>query len=149
MSHDDEYMRIAIGEAQKAYACGERIAFGALIVRDDKIIAQAHNSVKDLYDPTAHAEIIAIRGAAQKLKTSDLEECVLYSTCEPCPMCFSAAWWARIPTLVFGTALRDAQSGGQREIAVPCSYLNDKSGNLMEIRTGVLAAECLELLKRR
>ena len=93
MSHDDEYMRIAIGEAQKAYACGERIAFGALIVRDDKIIAQAHNSVKDLYDPTAHAEIIAIRGAAQKLKTSDLEECVLYSTCEPCPMCFSAAWW--------------------------------------------------------
>lgn len=100
-------MRIAIDEAKKGIKKGGG-PFGAVIVKNNKLIAKAHNAVTLSNDPTAHAEICAIRKACKKLKTFDLHGCVIYSTCEPCPMCFSAIHWARISTVFYGTTKKDA-----------------------------------------
>ena len=86
--------------------------FGAVIVQNNKIIAQAHNSVLKTNDPTAHAEINAIRMACKKLKRFDLSDCEIYSSCEPCPMCFSAIHWAKMKKLYFGCTRKDAEKIG-------------------------------------
>lgn len=75
--------------------------FGAVIVKDGEIVSSASNSVTPDNDPTAHAEVNAIRAACKKLETFDLSGCVLYSSCEPCPMCLSAAYWARLDRVVY------------------------------------------------
>jgi guanine deaminase len=86
--------------------------FGAAIVQNDELVATGHNQVIELQDPTAHAEIQAIRNACKALKTKSLEDCVIYSSCQPCPMCLSAIYWARIPRLVFSNDQQQAQSIG-------------------------------------
>jgi guanine deaminase len=106
------WMEIAHNEALKGMENNEGGPFGALIVRDGTIIAQAHNEVLKTNDPTAHAEILAIREASQKLSTFDLSECTLYTTCYPCPMCMGAIFWARIPTVYYGSSMEDAEEGG-------------------------------------
>lgn len=84
--------------------------FGAIIVKDDKIIARGVNQVTLNNDPTAHAEINAIRAAAAKLGTFDLKGCVIYSSCEPCPMCLGAIYWARLDKLYFANTQQDAMA---------------------------------------
>jgi guanine deaminase len=86
--------------------------FGAVIVKDGEIIATGVNSVASKNDPTAHAEVMAIREAAKKLNNFDLNGCEIYSSCEPCPMCLSAIYWARIDKLYFGNTKVDAQNIG-------------------------------------
>ncbi len=86
--------------------------FGAVIVRNGEIIAHGNNQVTSSNDPTAHAEIVAIRMAAKKLNTFDLSDCEIYSTCEPCPMCFAAIHWARISKLFYGCTREDAAKIG-------------------------------------
>lgn len=86
--------------------------FGAVIVRNGEILAESCNLVTALNDPTAHAEINAIRDAARKLKTFDLSGCTIYSTCEPCPMCLGAIYWAKINKVVFANTTSDAQNIG-------------------------------------
>jgi len=86
--------------------------FGACIVRDNEIISLQHNTVTIDNDPTAHAEINAIRSAARKLGKFDLSECVIYSSTEPCPMCLSAIYWARIPIVYYATTRKDAEQIG-------------------------------------
>lgn len=86
--------------------------FGAVIVREGKILAESCNLVTALNDPTAHAEINVIREAARKLETFDLSGCVIYSSCEPCPMCLGAIYWARIGKVVFANTTSDAQKIG-------------------------------------
>lgn len=86
--------------------------FAALIVRNGEILAEDCNLVTVLNDPTAHAEINAIRDAARKLKTFDLSGCTIYSTCEPCPMCLGAIYWAKIDKVVFANTTSDAQNIG-------------------------------------
>ena len=83
--------------------------FGSIIVKDDKIIAEGSNKVTSNNDPTAHGEIVAIREACKKLNNFSLNECELYSTCEPCPMCLSAIYWARIKKIYYGNTREDAQ----------------------------------------
>ena len=83
--------------------------FGSVIVKDNKIIAEGSNKVTMNNDPTAHGEIVAIRDACQKLNTFDLSGCDLYSSCEPCPMCLSAIYWARIDKVYFANTRQDAQ----------------------------------------
>ncbi|HLD55587.1 MAG TPA: nucleoside deaminase [Candidatus Nanoarchaeia archaeon] len=104
----NKFMKIAFKEAIKGMRGNEGGPFGAVIVKDKKIISKAHNKVIQANDPTAHAEITAIRKACKKLKKFDLSNCEIYSSCEPCPMCLSAIYWARIKKLYFGCTRKDA-----------------------------------------
>ena len=86
--------------------------FGAVIVRDGRIIGEGKNQVVPTADPTAHAEIVAIRHACRMLRTHVLEEATIFTSCEPCPMCLGAIWWARIARIVYGNTREDAASIG-------------------------------------
>ncbi len=89
--------------------------FGAVVVQGGRVLARAHNRVIENRDPTAHAEILAIRAAAKRLKRFDLSDCALYSTCEPCPMCLAAVYWAGIKKVYYGCTGRDAERIGFRD----------------------------------
>jgi guanine deaminase len=108
----NEFMKIAIIEAKKGIQNRDGGPFGAVIVKDGVIIAKGHNRVVSTLDPTAHAEIVAIRKAAEFLKRFDLSDCELYTTCEPCPMCYCAAHWAKIKKLYYGATRQDAADIG-------------------------------------
>ena len=137
---DDEYfMKFAINEAKKS-----PFPFGCVLVKNNKIIAKGQSGNTKTYDPTAHAEINAIRSACIKLKSKDLSGVTLYSTCEPCPMCFSAAWWANITRIVFGIKLSESSELFGDEILVSNSYLNKKGGSRIKIKEGVLKREILK-----
>ncbi|MBP9673851.1 MAG: nucleoside deaminase [Bacteriovoracaceae bacterium] len=84
--------------------------FGAVIVKDDKIVGEGWNQVFSINDPTAHAEVMAIRNTCANLKTFDLSGCTLYTSCEPCPMCLSATYWAHIDHLYYANSKKDAAS---------------------------------------
>ena len=86
--------------------------FGAVIVKDGKIISKGANKVTSTNDPTAHAEVVAIREASRKLNTYNLKGCTIYTSCEPCPMCLSAIYWARIDKIFFGNTKTDAKNIG-------------------------------------
>ena len=105
-------MQIAYDEAILGMMKNDGGPFGAVITRDDVIIASAHNEVLKSNDPTAHAEINAIRKASHLLGKFDLSDCVLYTTCYPCPMCMGAIFWARIPTVYYASSAHDAAEGG-------------------------------------
>lgn len=108
----DKFMKKAVDEAWKGLRKNEGGPFGAVIVRKGKIIATGHNEVVKTNDPTAHAEITAIRAATKKLKRFYLSDCEIYTSCEPCPMCFSAIYWARIPKMYYGCTRKDAEAIG-------------------------------------
>jgi len=120
--------------------------FGACLVRKGKVIAVAHNTVLKTKDATCHAEINAIRRASRKLGTFDLSGCVIYSTTEPCPMCFSAIHWARISRVVFGTAIPDVQRRGFNELSIPSATMKRCGKSRVDIRPGFMKKECLDLL---
>ncbi len=100
---DERFMREALKEAQKAVAKDE-VPIGAVIVCQNQIIARAHNLIETLNDPTAHAEMQAITAAANYLGGKYLDQCTLYVTIEPCPMCAGALYWAQLGRLVYGAA---------------------------------------------
>ena len=112
----NKYMEKALLEAQNGSRNGEGGPFGAVIVdKEGNIISNGNNKVLLNNDPTAHAEIVAIRNACEKLGTYDLNGCVLYTSCEPCPMCLSAAIWANIKKIYYGCTKEDANSIGFRD----------------------------------
>ncbi len=108
--NDEHFMREALKEARKAFEDGE-IPVGAVVVCRNKIIARAHNQVERLHDATAHAEMLAVTAAAHYLGSKYLDECTLYVTLEPCPMCAGALHWSQLQRLVFGA--EDVQRGYQ------------------------------------
>ena len=108
----NKWMKIAYDEATKGMLANEGGPFGAVIVKDGKIISQAHNQVLKSNDPTAHAEVNAIRKASAALETFDLSGCILYTSCMPCPMCLGAIFWARIETIYYSATEEDAARGG-------------------------------------
>lgn len=108
----NKWMKIAYDEAVDGMLNNEGGPFGAVIVKDSQIIASAHNEVLKTNDPTAHAEMNAIREASKKLGRFDLSDCILYTTCQPCPMCLGAIFWARIKTVYYGATKDDAAKGG-------------------------------------
>jgi guanine deaminase len=114
---------IALSLANVRAGCGG--PFGAVIVKDGKVVAEGANSVTATNDPSAHAEVVAIRKACKKLKHFELEGCELYSSCEPCPMCLGAIYWARPSRVYFANTQRDAAKIGfddsfiYREIRTP------------------------------
>lgn len=101
-------MREAIRLSRVKMLSGQGGPFGAVIVRKGRIVARGWNCVTSTNDPTAHAEIVAIREACQRLMTFRLDDCVIYTSCEPCPMCLSAIYWARLKQIVFANTKRDA-----------------------------------------
>ena len=109
---EKKFMKISEKEAEIGIKKLEGGPFGAVIVKNGKIIARGHNEVLKNQDPTCHAEMEAIRKACKKLKTFDLSDCEIYSSCEPCPMCFSAIHWAKIKKLFFGATKNDAKKIG-------------------------------------
>ncbi|MFH0890078.1 MAG: nucleoside deaminase [Candidatus Aenigmatarchaeota archaeon] len=111
----NKFIFAAITEARKGVKLNHGGPFGAVIVHNGKIISTAHNEVVKTNDPTAHAEINAIRNAAKKLKTFDLSGCVIYTTCEPCPMCLAAICWANINKFYHGCTAADAAKIGFRD----------------------------------
>ena len=109
MTDKDEYfMKRAIEMARKGMNANAGGPFGCVIVKDDTIIAEEHNKVTSTNDPTAHAEIVAIRKACDKLGSFQLDDCILYTSCEPCPMCFGAIYWARPKMVFFACTKKDA-----------------------------------------
>jgi guanine deaminase len=111
MSDDKKFLRRAIEIAASGIDSGGG-PFGAVISKDGCIIAESNNKVVLNTDPTAHAEILAIRRAAGFLKTHDLDGCVLYASCEPCPMCLGAIYWSGIKRVVYSSGRHDAASAG-------------------------------------
>src|SRR5438046_10544600 len=98
----NKFMREAIRISIQMMRCGKGGPFGAVVVKGNKIVGRGCNQVTSTNDPTAHAEIVAIRDACKRLKTFQLEECDLYTSCDPCQMCFSAVYWARLRGVFYG-----------------------------------------------
>jgi tRNA(Arg) A34 adenosine deaminase TadA len=135
------FMRLAIEKGREGIAAGQS-PFGACIVRGSDVVSCAHNVVWASNDITAHAEVTAIRAACAALGTIDLSDCVIYSTCEPCPMCFGACHWAHLSRIVFGASIADAAAIGFRELSVPNDTMKRLGGSPLEICGGFLAEEC-------
>lgn len=114
---DEELMRRAIALSLLGVESGGG-PFGAVIFRADSVVAEGINRVVPTADPTAHAEIVAIRAACARLDTHTLEGATIYTTCEPCPMCLGAIWWARIDRIVYGNSREDASSIGFDDAAI-------------------------------
>lgn len=111
----NKYMKIAIDLSKKFLTNRKHGPFGACVVKDGKIIGRGSNSVVKNNDPTAHAEIVAIRNACKKIKSHDLSGCELYTSCYPCPMCMSAIIWSNIKTVYYGNTKKDAANIGFRD----------------------------------
>lgn len=126
MNHDD-FMRMAIELSFETMRNNTGGPFGAVIVKDGKVIARGFNKVVSTNDPTAHAEVVAIREACKTLNTFQLEGCTVYTSCEPCPMCLAAIYWARPDKIFFANTKKDAAAIGfdddfiYRELEVPFS----------------------------
>lgn len=117
MSHQ-EFIEESIQEAIRGVLKFHGGPFGAVIVRKGKVIARAHNEVFKRNDPTCHAEINAIRKASKRLKSPCLVDCVIYSSCEPCPMCLSAILWARIKRVYFAASGKVADDAGFSDMGI-------------------------------
>lgn len=109
---DAHFLRAAIEEARQGMHRGEGGPFGCVIVKDGRIVARGNNRVTGTNDPTAHAEVVAIRAACAALGDFQLTGCTLYTSCEPCPMCLGAIYWARPDRVVFAATRQDAAAAG-------------------------------------
>ncbi len=139
---DEQLMHLALKEAEKGARRGE-VPVGAVVVAEGKVLARAHNLPVSRNDPTAHAEILALRLACRRRKNYRLPDCDLFVTLEPCPMCLGAAWQARIKRIVF--AAYDPKAGAVNSVMrFPWEKLNHQ----LHIQGGLLAKESAEILRR-
>ena len=143
MDHE-AYMRRAVEACRRGIDAGQA-PFGAVVARDGRIVAEAHNTVWADTDPTAHAEVNALRLAARELDEIDLGGAVLYTTCEPCPMCLAASHWARIGRVIYGASIADATAAGFSELTVPAGELARLGGSRLVVEPGPLRDECRAL----
>lgn len=141
---DKEFMSLALEEALKAYRENE-IPIGAVLIDEDGIlISREHNRIEQLNDATAHAEILALRSASQKLNRRRLSDCTLYSTVEPCPMCAGALILCRVKRLVYGAT--DSKFGAAESLF---NVVNNPALNhRLKVTAGVLEEDCRELMKK-
>lgn len=140
----NEYLKLAKNAAKISYKNNEGGPFGAVITDlNGNIIAISSNKVLLKKDPTAHAEIEVIREASSKLQNYDLSECIMYSSCEPCPMCLSAIIWANIKTVYYGCNKTDAEKIGFRDEKI-YKYFENKNEEMLKLKN-IDRKECLEL----
>lgn len=143
MTEAERYMEEALVEARKAFAAGE-VPIGAVVVQDGEIISRGHNLRNTAKNPLRHAEIDAINGAADVVGDWRLEDCVLYVTVEPCPMCAGAIVQARIPKVVFGA--RNSKAGCAGSVL---DVLNEpRLNHQVDVEEGILQEECSELMRQ-
>ena len=143
----EKLMREAIAVCRQGIANGQS-PFGSVVAtRSGQIVAAAHNHVRLKGDPTAHAEVEAIRQACSALERINLEGYVLFTTCEPCPMCASAIHWARLDAVYFGASIADAAGAGFNELSCACRDLYATGGSPVEVHGPVLQAECAALFE--
>lgn len=112
MTREEKFMMEAIALSKSGSQNGEGGPFGCVIVKDDKIVGRGNNKVTSTNDPTAHAEVIAIRDACKNLSTYQLDGCEIYTSCEPCPMCLGAIYWARPKVIYYANNREDAAAIG-------------------------------------
>ena len=143
---NSDFMKLAVREAWKGMSRNKGGPFGAVVVQAGRVISRAHNEVIKSKDPTAHAEVLAIRRASKKLCRFDLSDCEIYATCEPCPMCLAAIHWARIKTFYFGCTKEDAARIEFDDSAIYGAIRGE--GKTLPIRGIPLQrTECLELFE--
>ncbi len=144
---DEQFMAIALDACRRGVEAGQT-PFGACIVRDNQAVVATHNRVWLDTDITAHAEVCCLRDACKTLNTIDLSGCTVYSTTEPCPMCFSAIHWARVGRVVYGTSIADAAAFGFNELRVSNEKLKSLGSLSTEIVGGVMQQESVALFER-
>lgn len=135
-------MELAIAEAEK-----HQTPFGAAIAMGGEVIVSTVNQTNNLHDPTAHAEIMALRKSGQYLQKTDFSGYHLYTTCEPCPMCAAAAVWAKLDAVFFGCTIEQV-SEYRPQIHISCNYVRDHGFHSQYIKGGIAQNSCLELLKK-
>lgn len=141
----EELLKEAAMEARDGVSCGDGGPFGAIITdMEGNIISRAHNMVLATKNPINHAEVVAITKACQKLGTNDLSQCILYSSCEPCPMCLGAIIWSNIKVLYYGATRKDARDAGFRDEAI---YQYFASQNKIIEEHESLQEDCCEVLR--
>ena len=140
--NSEDFMRLALEEAKKGDA-----PYGAVIVKDNQVVALAHNTVKRDSDPSAHAEINVIRNLTAQLQNPSLEGYTIYTTGEPCPMCATACVWTGISEIVYGASIEDLVSVNQSQINISCEEIIAKSFRKIKVQRGALREECLKLFK--
>lgn len=138
----EDFMKLALEEAKKGDS-----PYGAVIVKDDEVIALAHNTVKTDSDPSAHAEINVIRSLTTKNNNPYLEGYIIYTTGEPCPMCAAACVWTGISEIVFGASIQDLIEVNQSQINISCEEIIAKGLRKIKVTKGILKEECLKLFK--
>jgi tRNA(Arg) A34 adenosine deaminase TadA len=141
------FMEAAIREAYRGISRGDGGPFGAVIVLKGKIVGSGHNEVLKRGEPTRHAEMCAIAKAARAFRSHLFLGASIYSTTEPCVMCFGAIHWARIPRLYFGTSVSDVKALGFNELTISNRRLKSLGGSPVEIIPGFLRDECRKLLE--
>jgi tRNA(Arg) A34 adenosine deaminase TadA len=144
MIDDTTAMRLAIAAARRGIAAGQS-PFGAVIVRGDDVLAASHNTVWRDTDPSAHAEVNAIRAAAAAAGTIDLAGCTMVTTCEPCPMCLAAIHWSKIDRVVYGATIADAGEAGFTELRVSAAELARLGGSRLRVEPGPCRDDCRKL----
>lgn len=143
----NKYMELAKQNAENGILKNEGGPFGAIIVdKDGNIISNGNNQVLKKKDPTAHAEIVAIREACEKLNSYDLKDYTLYTSCEPCPMCLSAIIWANIKEVYYGCTKEDAGNIGFRDDII-YDYLKGKNKDLINLKQ-VDREECIKTFEK-
>jgi tRNA(Arg) A34 adenosine deaminase TadA len=130
MQGNPEFMRQAIALATENVTSGRGGPFGAVIVRDGEVIATGANQVTATHDPTAHAEVVAIRNACRVVGNFSLEGCAIYTSCEPCPMCLAAIYWSRLDAIFYSGTASDAADAGFDD-----AYLYDELTRPMKERS--------------
>ncbi len=143
---DTRFMKMAIDKAKEGIGKGQT-PFGACIVKDGKVVVCVHNIVWDSTDITAHAEVNAIRQACKKLRTIDLSGCIIYSTCEPCPMCFAACHWAKLSGIIYGSSIEDAARFGFKELKISSMSMKKIGKSPVRVRGGFLRQENIRLFE--
>jgi tRNA(adenine34) deaminase len=141
-----ERMRMALAEAQTSRATGNK-GYGAVVVLGSRVLSAAHDTVVTGGDPSLHAEMNAIRSAVRVAGDSNLCGAVLFSTCEPCPMCSALAVWANVTTIVFGASIEQTVRLGKSRIQVGAAEIVERSPGWTEVIGGVLAEECLDVYR--
>jgi guanine deaminase len=134
MTRAERFMAEAIALARQNVRDGAGGPFGALVVRDDEVIASGANRVVATHDPTAHAEIVAIRAACRALATFQLDGCEIYSSCEPCPMCLAAIYWARPARLFFAATKDDAAAAGFDDSFIYAEIAKPSAGRRLPVQ---------------
>lgn len=146
MKKDVEYIKMAIELAKKG-----RYPYGAVVVKNDEIIGYASSGDGDLFDPTNHAETQAIRMACKKIGSNDLSGATIYSSCEPCLMCFGTIWWSNIRKIVYAASIEHNVANDVcpylKGLNISVNKLNELSSNDFEIIGGILEDKANEIMK--